>query len=181
MERLDFDPVEYVAKKFKLDKMRYSWIGFILKDWEYGILLLDISTQNNNFLDFHIYSVDFFDEFIKEYFEKYGYDNLFIESISVCDDLLCRISKDTCLDLDSSSCNWYRECLESKYECCQTFNGALPPFEDKYLYPYAIDYAEKYCVIYNQNYEKFSNNGKKWVDEVRGCLYKSLAEMLSTQ
>ena len=82
MRKLDFNPAKYVAKKFKLDKMRYSWIGFLLQDLKYGILLLDISTQNNNFLDFHIYSVDVFDEFIEEYFEKYGYDNLFIEFIN---------------------------------------------------------------------------------------------------
>ena len=49
------------------------------------------------------------------------------------------------------------------------------------MYPYAIEYAEKYCVLYNQNYAKFSNNGKKWVDEVRGCLQKSLSKMMTTQ
>jgi hypothetical protein len=54
MDDLDFNPAEYFAKKSKLDKMRYNWIfvaGF--KIWI--ILLLDISTQNNNFLDFHIF------------------------------------------------------------------------------------------------------------------------------
>ena len=176
-----FEISNYVAKKFQLDKMHYKWTDYWLSYLQYAILITDISSQNNNSLDFHIYSVHFFDEFINNFQNTNNLDyKLEIDSISICTDLLCEQSKDTCLDLDTSSCNWYRECLESKYTCCD--NDTWPPsYTDKYLHPYAIPYAERYCLLYDQNYAEFSNNGKKWVDEVRKCLQISLATIINSE
>jgi hypothetical protein len=81
-----------------------------------------------------------------------------------------------CLNPDGASCNWYRDCLESRYNC----EEPVPGFSENYS-PYAIKYAEKYCLLYDQNYAQFSINGRKWVDEVRKCLQVNLATIMSSE
>ena len=67
-----------------------------------------------------------------------------------------------CYSPDGKQCSWYRECLEKKHPCVGKSTG------------YAIEYAEKFCNLYNDNYDMFSIKGQKWIDSVRKCLQVSL-------
>ena len=63
-----------------------------------------------------------------------------------------------CYSPSGEDCSWYRECLERRYQCEGTDRG------------YAIEYAEKFCNLFSNNYNDFSANGRAWVDGVRKCL-----------
>ena len=71
-----------------------------------------------------------------------------------------------CLSPRGIDCSWYRECLEAHYPCESTGDG------------YAIRYAEKYCNLFNSNYNDFSASGRMWIDGVRKCLQLFLVPYL---
>ncbi len=71
-----------------------------------------------------------------------------------------------CLSPGVLRCDWYRECLEVRYPCQGTEDG------------YAIEYAQKYCNLYSDNYNDFSSAGRQWVDAVRNCLQRELIPTL---
>lgn len=71
-----------------------------------------------------------------------------------------------CLSPGGLDCNWYRECLELRYPCEGTGDG------------YAIEYAQKFCNLFSDNYNDFSPAGRQWVDGVRRCLQLQLVPSL---
>ena len=71
-----------------------------------------------------------------------------------------------CYSPRGDDCSWYRECLELRYQCEGTDDG------------YGIEYAEKFCNLYSNNYNDFSTNGRDWVDGVRKCLQGALVPSL---
>lgn len=88
----------------------------------------------------------------------------------VTDDCACdgdeKFENDTlpskCYSPDGSDCSWYSECLEQKHRCSGTPHG------------YAVEYANKYCNLYGDNMERFSEKGRRWIDAVRKCLQVAL-------
>jgi len=71
-----------------------------------------------------------------------------------------------CYSPRGEDCRWYRECLEMRYQCEGTEHG------------YAIEYAEKFCGLFSNNYNDFSTDGRNWVDGVRKCLQVVLVPSL---
>ena len=71
-----------------------------------------------------------------------------------------------CYSPPGNDCDWYEDCLEMRYPCRGTDDG------------YAIEYAEKFCNLYSENYNDFSIIGRQWVDEVRKCLQLQLVPTL---
>ena len=71
-----------------------------------------------------------------------------------------------CFSPGGIDCSWYRECLEARYSCEGTADG------------YAIEYAERYCNLYLDNYNDFSPSGRLWIDGVRKCLQVALVPTL---
>ncbi|XP_025087684.1 uncharacterized protein LOC112560222 [Pomacea canaliculata] len=71
-----------------------------------------------------------------------------------------------CYTPTGGNCSWYRYCLEASIPCQGTPDD------------YAITYAEKYCNLFNSNYNRFSSEGKQWVDAVRKCLQVKLVPLL---
>lgn len=71
-----------------------------------------------------------------------------------------------CYETDGSSCEWYKDCLEKRYNCVGTEAD------------YAIKYALKFCELYNSNYDYFSLKGKNWINGVRKCLQLALVQYL---
>ncbi len=71
-----------------------------------------------------------------------------------------------CYSPRGEDCSWYRECLEVRYPCEGTGND------------YAIDYGEKFCNLYSNNYNDFSTEGREWIDGVRKCLQVALVPSL---
>lgn len=71
-----------------------------------------------------------------------------------------------CYSPRGEDCSWYRECLERRYQCEGTDHG------------YAIEYADKFCNLFSNNYNDFSANGRAWVDGVRKCLQVALVPSL---
>ncbi|OQV15755.1 hypothetical protein BV898_10092 [Hypsibius exemplaris] len=71
-----------------------------------------------------------------------------------------------CYSPAGRDCTWYRECLERKHSCTGHQAG------------YAIRYAEKFCQLYGDHYNSFSDQGQQWVDGVRKCLQVSLVPMI---
>ena len=61
-----------------------------------------------------------------------------------------------CYSPNGNDCRWYEDCLEMHYPACRGTDDG-----------YAIEYAEKFCNLYSDNYNDFSNTGRQWVDEVR--------------
>ena len=74
-----------------------------------------------------------------------------------------------CFDPRGENCNWYRECLERRYQCEGTNHG------------YAIEYGEKFCNLYSMKYNDFTTDGKNWVNEVRKCLQVALVPSLDSR
>jgi hypothetical protein len=72
-----------------------------------------------------------------------------------------------CYEPDGNDCEWYRNCLEKRYNCPSSEN-------------YAINYGEKFCKLYDESYNIFSNDGKNWVNNVRKCLQLESAPILKT-
>ena len=71
-----------------------------------------------------------------------------------------------CYSPRGDNCQWYEDCLEMRYPCRGTDDG------------YAIEYAQKFCNLYSDNYNDFSSTGRQWVDEVRRCLQVALVPSL---
>ena len=71
-----------------------------------------------------------------------------------------------CFSPSGNDCGWYRECLEARYPCSGTEDG------------YAIEYAEKFCNLYTNRFDKFSPSGRLWIDGVRKCLQDTLVPTL---
>ena len=71
-----------------------------------------------------------------------------------------------CHSPDGTSCTWYRNCLEQCYPCEGTGDG------------YAIEFAEKFCNLYTDNFNTFSVSGQRWIDGVRRCLQVALVPSL---
>lgn len=66
-----------------------------------------------------------------------------------------------------ANCDWYRKCLEKRYKCEQT------PF------PYAISFAEHFCLKFDKMYNSFTAKGQNWVDATRKCLQVALVPLLN--
>ena len=73
--------------------------------------------------------------------------------------------KDECYTPTGDDCSWYRNCVAKRYDCSKSHN-------------YALNYGEKFCELYNDNFNSFSNDGKIWVDKVRKCLQLKLAQYI---
>lgn len=71
-----------------------------------------------------------------------------------------------CYSPSGESCGWYRNCLERKYPCQDTSNA------------YAIQYAEKFCRLYDERRALLSPDGQKWVDATRRCLQVNLVPLV---
>ena len=71
-----------------------------------------------------------------------------------------------CYSPIGEDCRWYRNCLEVRYPCQGTGDA------------YAIEYAQKFCDLYSNNYNDFSRDGRAWVDAVRQCLQVALVPSL---
>jgi hypothetical protein len=61
-----------------------------------------------------------------------------------------------------TNCEWYGNCLEKKYQCSGTDDD------------YAMEYAIKFCNLYDEHVAEFSIEGQTWVNAVRKCLQVSL-------
>ncbi|XP_052787966.1 uncharacterized protein LOC128222857 [Mya arenaria] len=94
----------------------------------------------------------------------------------VYDDCLCR-PDDTpqsteaplpawCHSPDGTECSWYRTCLEKRFPCTRSGTS------------YALDYGEKFCNLYTENYNGFDEIGQRWIDAVRKCLQVALVILL---
>ena len=71
-----------------------------------------------------------------------------------------------CYSPDGRDCSWYRDCLEKKHPCAG------------HQADYAIKFAEKFCLLFIDNYNSFSSKGQQWVDGVRKCLQVTLVPMI---
>ena len=78
---------------------------------------------------------------------------------------LSRLAEE-CYSPRGDDCGWYENCLERRYPCHGTDDG------------YAIEYAQKFCNLYSDNYNDFSPVGRQWVDAVRQCLQVALVPSL---
>jgi len=72
------------------------------------------------------------------------------------------ILRPECYSPSGANCDWYRDCLEARYACEGT------------RYGYAIEYADKFCNLYVDNYNDFSDDAREWIDGVRKCLQEVL-------
>jgi len=77
------------------------------------------------------------------------------------------ISAQSCLH-PSGDCSWYRHCLAVKYPTCG--NSGYP-----------LGYGEKYCLLFQQNFNKFSPKAKAWINATRKCLQVKLAPVLQAK
>ena len=71
-----------------------------------------------------------------------------------------------CFSPSGDSCDWYRNCLETKYPCEASGNA------------YAVRYAETFCSLFDKRRAKFSVDAQKWMDGVRKCLQVALVPLL---
>ena len=71
-----------------------------------------------------------------------------------------------CYNPTGQSCDWYRQCFEKLLPC------------EASSYPYAIGFAQHYCEEYGKMYNKFSSDGKRWIDAVRKCLQVKLVPLM---
>ena len=72
-----------------------------------------------------------------------------------------------CHSPDGTTCTWYRECLSKAYPQCNDDDDE-----------YAIQYAEKFCTLYDKNLKDFSSQGRKWVNAARKCLQLKLVPLI---
>ncbi|XP_060602095.1 uncharacterized protein LOC132755268 [Ruditapes philippinarum] len=73
---------------------------------------------------------------------------------------------DWCFSPSGSDCSWYKECLEARYPCKEQGDS------------YALDYAGKFCNLYQDHYQEFNTIGQEWIDAVRKCLQVKLVPIL---
>ena len=89
-------------------------------------------------------------------------------AVSQADLLLDDDLPNKCYNPSGNTCDWYRQCFEKQFPCKHT------------SYPYAIGFAEHYCEEYNKMYNKFTSDGKKWIDAVRKCLQVELVALMKS-
>ena len=71
-----------------------------------------------------------------------------------------------CYSPSGTNCEWYENCLEKKYQCSGTDDD------------YAMEYAIKFCNLYDEHVAEFSIEGQTWVNAVRKCLQVSLVPLI---
>ena len=74
------------------------------------------------------------------------------------------VVKPECYSPSATDCNWYKDCLETKYHCYGTNDG------------YAIEFIEKFCKLGMES--GFSSNGRQWISGVLECLQSALLPSL---
>ncbi|CAC5415398.1 unnamed protein product [Mytilus coruscus] len=72
----------------------------------------------------------------------------------------------SCYSPSGTDCGWYENCLEKKYKCKGTDDD------------YALEFATKFCNLYNEHFSSFSSGGQIWVNYVRKCLQVSLVPII---
>ena len=77
------------------------------------------------------------------------------------------INSNTCKSPNGSDCSWYRDCLAKQFDCSQSN-------ED-----YAILYGEKFCNLFENNFEAFSTRAQNWVNSVKMCLQLELSSFIN--
>jgi hypothetical protein len=70
----------------------------------------------------------------------------------------CSYGFSECKKLDDT-CEYY-SCVEQSKHCGKR--------------GYAIGFGQKYCKKFDKKSHKFTNEGRKWIEEVRGCLIDNL-------
>jgi hypothetical protein len=114
------------------------------------------------------------------------------QNLNEKNELINTALSDECYTPTGDDCSWYRNCVAKRYDCTgvikNSFHGiidggvgetAFSPFSESHNY--AIDYGEKFCKLYEDNYDSFSNEGKLWVDKVRKCLQVKLAPYIKPE
>ncbi|KAL3883439.1 hypothetical protein ACJMK2_029702 [Sinanodonta woodiana] len=71
-----------------------------------------------------------------------------------------------CFSPSGQECNWYADCLEKRRRCEGTDSA------------YAITFADKFCNLYKDHYQRFSQIGQNWIYAVRKCLQVVLVPIL---
>ncbi|XP_062515583.1 uncharacterized protein LOC134191041 [Corticium candelabrum] len=72
----------------------------------------------------------------------------------------------SCFSPAGDSCEWYRDCLEARYNCSTT------------RYDYAIGYGKRFCDLYGKHYNELGPVAREWVDATRKCLQVDLVPYL---
>ena len=78
-----------------------------------------------------------------------------------------QISPD-CYAPSGKTCRWYRHCLEQRHSCEQSSS------------PYAIAFAEHFCLRFDKMYGTFSTKGQQWIDATRKCLQVAMVPLLNS-
>lgn len=71
-----------------------------------------------------------------------------------------------CFSPPGNSCQWYRQCLNKRYNCAGT------------RYDYAIGYGKKFCELFGTGYDQFGSIAREWIDATRKCLQVELVSFL---
>lgn len=71
-----------------------------------------------------------------------------------------------CFSPAGNSCEWYRQCLDARFNCTGT------------RYDYAIGYGKKFCDLYGAHYDEFGLVARDWIDAARKCLQVKLVPLL---
>ena len=71
-----------------------------------------------------------------------------------------------CFSPPGDSCQWYRQCLNERYNCTGS------------RYDYAIGYGKKFCDLFGTGYNQFGSVAREWVDATRKCLQVELVSFL---
>ncbi|XP_028396529.1 uncharacterized protein LOC114520462 [Dendronephthya gigantea] len=74
---------------------------------------------------------------------------------------------DWCYSPDGTNCNWYSNCLKKAYPYCENDKD-----------DYSIMYTEKFCRLYDDQYDKFSQKGAQWINAVRKCIQLKLVPLV---
>lgn len=72
----------------------------------------------------------------------------------------------SCYSPSGTDCGWYENCLEKKYKCKGTDDD------------YAMEFAIKFCKLYNEYFSWFSSRAQIWVNSVRKCLQVALVPII---
>ncbi|XP_028396531.1 uncharacterized protein LOC114520464 [Dendronephthya gigantea] len=74
---------------------------------------------------------------------------------------------DWCYSPDGTNCNWYSNCLKKVYPYCENNKD-----------DFSIMYTEKFCRLYDDQYDKFSQKGAQWINAVRKCIQLKLVPLV---
>ena len=100
-------------------------------------------------------------ECMREMYQSEGPDVTGICSCKPGDQPATNTLPSFCYTLTGSICKWYIDCLEATYPCNETEASN------------AVDYAYRFCYIYDQYYNLLSLIGRGWINAVRKCLQVS--------